>query len=293
MKTNRLTKLVCWMLMGAFACAGGDGEDVQPSDVPAWEGHDSDTPSTTAEELRQRRLVPGHTEIVVSDAIEDVMGDAGQEGDPVGIAKPEHPDVIRKTTWPTGFGVKSATNGVRCWNNGSDVCDRPKSRTFRMRFLASTCNATWNTRVFDQHTSWVQSMAARGITVQGPTSSGVADYYIQCGSISTPGTAGVFVASGWEGPDANGDYTWKSGTVTLDTADIDAFLAGLTLRSQSEKNHWAGNIIWHELLHVVGLGHSDAMSVSNLMKKPADSTWFTGFLVYNSTELNWLNTYVP
>ncbi len=219
-------------------------------------------------------------------------GELFDEPADAGVEEPlELGQTAQALTWPTGYGMLKTTDtsssGDRCWLSDS-VCMRPVSKTLRFKFIASSCNSWWQTRVVTAHARWRSMLSLRGWNIQDPDSSGNANYILRCGGAS--GHWGYFAPTGFSGPDSGGDYTYNSGGIRIDATKIDADTAGKT---STEKTRNAENVVLHELLHSVGLGHSDGLLYSAVMLQTSGAASFAGILLPTSTELSWLNSYTP
>src|SRR5688572_1982580 len=122
----------------------------------------------------------------------DYPSDAGELG-----------QTAQALTWPDGYGYTHGPR-LRCWA-GNPSCDRPKSKTFKFRFLSSTCPSWYQSRVNNAVARWRSILGQRGWSVT-VVSSG-ADHTIGCGTQT--GDQAQFFPFNFEGPDAGGDYTYR------------------------------------------------------------------------------------
>jgi hypothetical protein len=207
------------------------------------------------------------------------------DGEDVDLYDQDLVQYAQALTRPNGYGINH-TNGTRC--SSTSNCDLPKDKTFSRRFLASTCSNWWQTRFVEADNDFLFIDRDLDWTVNGPSGQ-FADFYWQCGTVGGSNN-GIFQPT-LSAQRADGSYTWNSGWVTVDAAFTEAG-SSWAGKTDVQRQRMARNIILHELMHSVGLGHATS-ALTNLMHGADPVTWYQGLKYSNTDEINMLDNYVP
>lgn len=217
---------------------------------------------------------------------QDVDVNSGVNGGMVEIGQTDEAVSVASFN-PAGYGMKSTGAQTRCWTNGS--CDRPASKVFRFRFHASTCSSWYQARVVTAYNNMLTILESRGWDVQDPSSSGLAEYHMYCGT-ETTGYAGTFQKIVYT-CDASNNCKYTQGIMYLQPNVIQGGIWNTKNETQHQK--FVANIALHEMMHMAGLAHDDSALPSVLMQANNSANWYDSFLSPVSTELSMLSAYVP
>lgn len=200
---------------------------------------------------------------------------------------------------PTGYGEDKST-GFRCTPGAGITCVYPKDKIARYRFRASTCNNWWQSRVVESFNSFVGHASAGGWSILDPTSSGRADVYLDCGDalsvnygITVCNLGGTFSNPG------GGSYRqYETCIIKIDNAEIEATPSWAN-KTDDQRKKMARDLILHEYMHSVGLGHvtDDFAGTALMMPSPgsplSSSTWWNTLRFPTTAEINLIKNYVP
>lgn len=196
---------------------------------------------------------------------------------------------------PVGYGTDHAT-GFRCIQGVGVTCVYPVDKVARYRFRASTCNNWWQTRVVEAWGSFLtQAEDAGGWDIQDPTPQGVADVYLDCGDAggSNYGVTTCPLGSTFPNPGGGSYRLYSSCVIKIDNAHIEA-MSGWSTKTDDQKQKMARNIILHEYMHSIGLGHvSSNPTGTALMVVAPHNTWWNNLRFPSLFELGLIQGYVP
>lgn len=196
---------------------------------------------------------------------------------------------------PVGYGIDTATQ-TRCIQGVGVTCGYPSDKVARYRFRASTCNNWWQTRVVESFNSFLtQAEDAGGWDIQDPTPQGVADVYLDCGSAggSAYGLTTCPLGATQPNPGGGSYRLYSTCVIKIDNTKIEA-MAGWSGMTDAQKQKMARNIILHEYMHSVGLGHvTSNPNGTALMVVAPHNTWWNNLRFPSTFELTLIQGYVP
>lgn len=173
----------------------------------------------------------------------------------------DHPD----------FGLRCG--GATVDDYADNFCAVPDTKQLSVKFYASTCSSLWQAAVMDAWATWALELNMAGWSVSTPANN--PKYRVECGTLGGDGL-GRFQA----GPSWDNIGVWygtlgqhKTGKVTMDSVDADAWAMALAPNSASARHNIRVNLVLHELFHLAGLGHSTSGTGSALMSAQPNGTW--------------------
>lgn len=195
-------------------------------------------------------------------------------------------------TIPNGFGTTG--NALRCWSGVN--CAHTGTKTYQRNFKAATCDA-W------QQSRWVGGEIRAMAATSQDGSSGGATWSLSAGTKNTfrcgTNAQAIAIHSSLDGAIGVAVMTISNATKKYTKGDIWIFpenfhkLSGWSGRSIGEVEKFYENAILHEVLHSMGLGHTDSMGGSTLMQPSVSSQFYASFLTVSGTERNWFIDYQP
>lgn len=188
-------------------------------------------------------------------------------------------------TLPLGYGSHVA-NWSRCLSRFS--CRLPTDKTITYRFYASTCNAWWQARFVTAVDNWVNLLGDVGWTITHHSGNNP-DYILKCDN-NAGASLGGFTPASCSGADP---AKCNKGTAYVNPTAIGA-LPTWSSKTDTQRQRWAVNAIFHELGHGVGFGHGGPDGGNTTVMSGYDETsWYTTFHWYSDLELDMLADYVP
>ncbi len=195
-------------------------------------------------------------------------------------------------TIPNGFGTEG--NAVRCWSGVN--CAHTGTKTYQRNFKASTCDS-W------QQSRWVGGEIRAMAATSSDGSSAGATWSLSTGTKNTF-RCGTNAQAAAIHPSLNGAIGVAVMTISNQTkkyvkGDIWIFpenmeaQSGWWGRSIGEVEKFYENAIQHEILHSMGLGHTDSMGGSTLMQPSVSGSFYSSWLTVSGTERNWFISYQP
>lgn len=241
----------------------------------------------------------GPEPVVVGDAY---VGDDGAVSFDVASAQDKAFWVTNGSTSffvPTAYGAYKTSTGIRCAGNLSSWpadCRIPQNRHLNLLIDAESCedvDVGYSWTVVDAAIEWQEYMRdfhGWDVTVGAPLSQHQPNAVFECDDLTSENALGMltrFYSECWNLPGypkdlCLGAQSGPSGSAMVIEIDLAAIL--LKTFDPLKRHPLIRNIVWHELGHAAGLGHTPTYDSTRIMDNGGVFThMMAGYMSYHST----------